>query len=164
MVRTAKVAICNREGREGRGEGGCRRCRRGIAAFEEIPTSGRNYPTANSRTVVDDDDQVACDSYDSCVSFDQIHSCSETIDGSGTCRRWCQMQILREFRMSTNEDNGDWVKPGSTKWRTLKWHMEWTKRIDKREGWGHLHNIISSWNQDSSVIWTERNHYSFEII
>ena len=89
MVRTAKVAISNRgegvggEGREG-GEGGCRR---GIAAFEEIPTSGRNYPTANSRTVVDDDDQVACDSYDSCVSFDQIHSCSETIDGSGTCRR-----------------------------------------------------------------------------
>ena len=61
MVRTAKVAICNREGREGRGEGGCRRCRRGIAAFEEIPTSGRNYPTANSRTV-GDDDQLASES------------------------------------------------------------------------------------------------------
>ena len=44
----------------GRGGGGGGR-RRGIAAFEEIPTSGRKYPTANSRTV-DDDDQLASDS------------------------------------------------------------------------------------------------------
>ena len=43
----------------GEGRGGGRR--RGIAAFEEIPTSGRNYPTANSRTV-GDDDQLASES------------------------------------------------------------------------------------------------------
>ena len=30
--------------------------RRGIAAFEEIPTSGHSHPAANSRTVDDDDD------------------------------------------------------------------------------------------------------------
>ena len=35
---------------------GKRECRRrGIAAFEEIPTSGHSHPAANSRTVDDDD-------------------------------------------------------------------------------------------------------------
>ena len=99
MVRTAKVAICNREGREGRGEGGCRR---GIAAFEEIPTSGRNYPTANSRTVGDDDQLVS----ESCHSISLNSTDVQKLMSEARMMITCHTVILRKFGMSTDEDNG----------------------------------------------------------
>ena len=64
MMMTEKVANGNKRRHEGGGEGQkavvctscvqavCRSC---VAAFEEIPTNARNWPTANSRTEDDED-------------------------------------------------------------------------------------------------------------